>query len=309
MSRLLSKKILAIVLGCVGLIGIGFLLTIPHLVTSDMVNMHVDFSEVYAANDYGLESDVLKLETFDGHNVVTYYVPAREPQGSIIFLSGIHNPSVTAFYGHAQWFRDLGYDSYLLEMRAHGESDGELISLGYKETLDVDAVVKHIMSNAEMAQKPIVVYGLSMGGSVAINAIGNNSEIDGLVSLSAYSSFEDNFADNMLLMGAPKAYVSIQKPFVKLYTNFKYGWQTAHLSPKEQIANLGSRPALLIHSTGDDQVPIDNMSRILKNAPAHVLSWEVDGNKHFILDDEAFFAPWTDEEYANKIQSFFKENF
>lgn len=309
MKRLFSKRVLSIVVGIILLLFIAVLLAVPPMITKDMVNMHVNFKKLYAAGDYGLQSETLMLETSDGLKVAAYYVPAEKAKGSVIFLSGIHNPSVTAFFGHAKWFREMGYDSYLLEMRAHGESEGKLISLGYKETMDVDAVVSRIMGDSIMAEKPIVVFGISMGGAVAINAIGNNPDIDGVVSLSAYSSFEDNFADTMLLMGAPKAYVKLQKPFVKLYTNFKYGWKSSHLSPKIQLGNLGLRPALLIHSTGDDQVPIDNLHRLLANAPSQVSYWKKEGNHHMILEDEAFLKPWTDEEYIKQISSFFKKNF
>jgi hypothetical protein len=300
-------KIAAVLTGVVVLVFIAVLTYVPHMIIKDMVNMHVSFSQTFDADDFGLESQKLMLETEDKLHVAAYYVEADDPKGSVIFLSGIHNPSVTAFYGHARWMRELGYDSYLLEMRAHGESEGDVIALGYEETMDVDAVVSHIVEGGEMKQKPIIVFGLSMGGSVAINAIGNNDDIDGVVSLSAYSAFEDNFADNMLMMGAPKAYVALQRPFVKLYTNMKYGWDAGSLSPKIQIERLGDRPALLIHSKGDDQVPIENLQRILDKAPEHVLYWEKEGNHHMILEGEDFLKPWGDREYAERIENFLEE--
>ena len=42
------------------------------------------------------------------------------------FLSGIHNPSVTAFFGHAKMMADNGYFSLLIEMRSHGRSEGKI---------------------------------------------------------------------------------------------------------------------------------------------------------------------------------------
>ncbi len=301
-----SKSRIKIVVVLAVIIMLIILVIVPHLIIGDMVNMHVSFETVYSAQDYGLEAKELWLETEDGLNIVTYFVPVENAQGSVIFLSGIHNPSVTAFYGHAKMLADWGYDSYLLEMRAHGESEGDVISLGFKEVLDVDAVVNYIVSS-EMKNKPIIVYGLSMGGAVAINSIGSNDNIDGVISLSAYSSFTDNFSDNMLMMNMPKFYVSLQKPFVTLYTSFKYGFDTTRLTPKNMIKNLGDRPALLIHSREDDQVPVENLSRILQNAPSHVNHWIREGNYHMILDGLMFLEPWEDEEYRDFIFSFLSE--
>jgi hypothetical protein len=304
-----GKKFFLIFLILLALIFISTLMIMPPVIIKDMVEMHVNHRTVYNAEDFGLSSEIVMLETTDKIKIASYYVKTENPKGTVIFISGIHNPSVTAFFGHAKWFNDLNYDVYLLELRAHGKSEGNLIGLGYHETKDVDVLVKHIKSDSIMSEKPIILYGLSMGGAVAINAAGVNPNINGVISLSAYSSFEDNFADNMILMGMPKFYVSIQKPFVKFYTNFKYGWTFRNHSPKNQIKNLDSIPVLLIHSKEDDQVPVENLERILKNAPKNIIYELKDGNHHMILEDETFLAPWKDEWYSEIILKFFNENF
>ena len=61
-----------------------------------------------------------------------------------------------------------------------------------------------------------------MGGATAINSIGEIEEIDGLISLSAYSSWVDVFYDNMVSLGIPKFVATIEKPFVWLFNYFKF---------------------------------------------------------------------------------------
>ena len=90
---------------------------------------------------------MLVLTTADGLNVVAYEVAVEQPNAAVIFLSGIHNPSVTAFFGHARMLLDQGYASILLEMRAHGESEGEVIALGFEEYRDAQAVVDYSKGN------------------------------------------------------------------------------------------------------------------------------------------------------------------
>lgn len=284
------------------------LAAVPPIMIGDIVNLHVDFNTIYTPEEFGIKVEKLYFETDDNVKIVGYesYVP--ESKAVVIFISGIHNPSVTSFFGHAKLLSENGYSSILYETRAHGESEGKVIGLGYKEVLDTKAVVDYIKGSEKYKDVPIVVWGMSMGGTIAINSIGQLNEIDGLISMSAYSSWEDAFSDNILMMGAPKVYAVAQKPFVKLYTLFKYGFSSYDLSPKKQIEKLGERPALLIHSTKDSQVPFKSFERIVKNAPHHIEKWEIEGDKHMILEEE-FLAPWENKEYCNRILSFLDKYF
>ena len=284
------------------------LVATPPLIMKSWVNQHVDFSETHDPSEFDVSANKIGLTTEDGVNVVAYEVAVEDPRAIVVFLSGIHNPSVTAFFGHAKLLADHQYGSILLEMRAHGESEGNVITLGYEEPQDVKAVVDYIKQHD--SDVPVLVFGLSMGGATAINAIGNLTDIAGLISLSAYSSWEDAFCDNMINMGAPTFYAYLQKPFVKLYTTLKYGLGTYSMTPKHQIKKLGSRPALLIHSVGDSQVPFASFMRLIANAPAHVEVWVTSGDNHMILQNEQeFFDPARNQEYAQKILGFLNTHF
>ncbi len=279
---------------------------IPPLVMNDMVNMHVTFAETWTGAEQGLAPERLVLTTQDGLDIVAYEVYVENPKGVVIFLSGIHNPSVTAFFGHARMLLDEGYASILLEMRAHGESEGDVIALGFKEHKDTRAVVDYIRGNPRYAETPIVVYGLSMGGAVAINSIGQIPEIDALISMSAYSAWDDVFLDNM---GASGLLAAVQRPFIRLYTALKYGWANRGINPKDEIQNLGDRPALLIHARDDAQVPYANFERLVARAPAHVETWVREGDSHFIVEGDLFLTPYEDAEYAERILGFLDRHF
>ena len=303
----IKSRVLVGVLVFLVLLGVGFLSAVPPLVMGDMINQHVDFSTVYDAEHFGLSATELTIRTDDGYSISAFEVEANDPRAVIILISGIHNPSVTAFFGHARMFREHGYASVLYDMRAHGKSQGDVIALGHLETLDTQAVVDYIRSKDEYQGLPIIVYGLSMGGAVAINSIGQIPEISGLVSMSAYSSWEDVFQENMLAMGAPKLLAKIQAPFVKLYTLLKFGLKTSNIYPKKQIANLGERPALLMHSHDDSQVLYANFERILERAPGHVETWTRAGDNHLMSMD--FLYPENDPEYAQRVLEFLGRNF
>ena len=278
---------------------------IPFWIMSSMVNKHVDFSEIRTPNEFGLSAEHFFVKTEDGMNISTYEVAVDTPKVVIVCLAGINNPSVTEFFGHAKLFQEQSYSTILLDMRAHGESDGDKICLGYKEHLDVKAVVQYIKQKPVYNGIPIVLLGYSMGAATAINAIGKIQEIDGLISLSAFSSWEDVFYENMK-NSVPKTIAVIEYPFVYLTTFLKYG-TNSFIKPKNEIKKLGSRPALLMHSKEDSQVSFANYERLLKQAPSHVETFVKDGDLHRITEN--FTEPEKDKEYSKILLYFIKKHF
>lgn len=279
---------------------------IPFSVMGSMVNRHVDFDTVWPAADFGITAEPFSVTTRDGLRIAAQEVAANDPKAVIVCLSGIHNPSVTAFFGHARLFRKHGYASVLVDTRAHGASGGDVICLGYKEHLDVRAVVEWIEARAAYRGVPIVVFGLSMGGASAIIATGEIAAIDGLVSLSAYSSWQDVFYEGMAAQ-APGILARIVKPFSVLAASIKFGVNGWRLSPAKGIARLGRRPALLMHSRGDSQVPFANFERLVRRAPAHVETFVREGDLHLLTD--SFTEPEKDDAYVQALLGFLAKHF
>jgi len=280
----------AIISGCV---------TIPYLIMRPM-SQKVSFRQVWEAEEWELTAKHFFVKTDDNLNISVHEVEVENPKAVVICLSGIQNPSVTAYFGHAQLFAEHDIASILMDMRAHGESEGDKVCFGFKEWLDVKAVVQYIKENPIYDNVPIIVYGLSMGAATAINSIGQIPEIDALVSISAFSSWEDVFCDNMAQQ-TPKWFATMEKPFVSLVVFFKFGSKMS-IKPKNQIAKLGNRPALLMHSRADSQIPYKSFERIMKKAPSHVETFIREGDLHF--GTETFLHPKEDEEYSQKILQF-----
>ncbi len=302
------KKIVAIIVIILLVVAIAIFAAIPPIIMKDMIHLHVDFEEMQP-EQFGVEAAEIGLITKDGLRLASWEVKANEPRGIVIFLSGIHNPSVTAFFGHAKMLAEHGYSSLLIEMRFHGRSEGDKICLGTKEYLDTKAGVEYILSNDGYKDLPIIVFGVSMGGAAAINSIGEIPEIDGLISISAFSSWPDTFYDNMVNMGMPSFIAELEKPFVNLYMGFEYGFGSLKINPVNEIKKLYGRPALLMHSTGDTQVPYKSFERLMEAAPGQFETFARKGDYHFICRDESFEDPRTDAEYADAILSFLKKHF
>lgn len=273
-----------------------------------LVDKHVNYDRIYDARDFGLPApDSLRLKTADGFGIFAYEICPEQPKGVVICLSGIENPSVTAFYGHAAEFYKAGVATIMPDLRGHGKSDGNRICLAYEETRDVKAVTDYIKGNVKYKDVPVIVMGVSMGGAVAIRSICENKDIDALVSLSAFSSLED-FLQTMreaLLPMIPAEQLNIVTGEI---VRDKYGVDSSVSSPLYALCGLDNRPVLMMHSRQDTQVPYSCFEKLTAEASKYthdIDTMTVEGDEHFICKD--FTHPAADKEYMRRLMRFIRK--
>ncbi|HCL04338.1 MAG TPA: lysophospholipase [Lachnoclostridium phytofermentans] len=260
--------------------------------------------EIYKASDFLLEDKMIPIRTQDGFSLWASEIEVENPKAVVIYLTDNKQPSITYFYGHAKWMKDNGYASILLETRGHGESEGNVIGLGYTEVNDVRAVVEYIMKQERYLDVPIVLQGVSMGGAVAINAFGQIPEVDALIAMSAYTSVEDAIIESMRNHGVPEFLCKIERPLVKFALSIVYGRDAVEtLKPIDQIKNANDRPVFFISSKEDMKVSIENINRF-REANPEAEYWVRDSSEHLINDDSDFTNVEKDTEYCNRILDF-----
>ena len=301
--RVLVKIIKYLLFVVVGLYTVA-LLGGPALLFHMMLDKHVDYNNIYDARDWDLPTpDTLTLLTQDSVKIVALESRPDYAKAVVICLSGIENPSVTAFWGHVREFNKRGIAAILPDLRAHGQSSGERIAMGWEEFRDVAAVTDYIEANYP-AETPVTILGLSMGAAVAINSIGCNERIDGIVSISGYSSVEDALTDQI------QNYIGVLacpfKPFFSLTAWIKYGVNPWKTRPESAIAKLNGRPALLMHSKEDSQIPFKSFERLTK-AAAEAQQQQVqlltkEGDNHMFCD--RYGDPAADSTYFATVMDF-----
>lgn len=294
------------------------LLITPYIALPIVVNRHVDYpgyatpdypmQDIYKASDYNLHEKQMYLKTQDDLDIWVSEIYTEHPKAVMIYLTGILQPSVTYFYGHSKLMQENGYASILVEVRGHGYSGGNKIALGYEEVKDIKAVVAYIKNEEKYKDVPIILQGVSMGGAVAINAFGQINEIDGLIAMSAYSSFEDVIIDQMENYGVPEFVQIVEKPLIRSALKMIFGRDLVEkMKPIEQIQNAKGRPVLLIACSGDTGVPAVNTQRLNEVNPNTEI-WIRDSWEHFIVQNCDFENVAQDEEYCNRILRFLKNN-
>jgi len=259
---------------------------------------------IYEAADFGLPQKDHFFETSDGETVWCAEVPVKDPRGVVIYLTGIGQPSVTYFFGHAEVMYEEGYASFLLEVRSHGQSSGEQIGLAYTEAADVRAVLDYIRTQPGYRDVPVILHGVSMGGSIALNSFGEYKDVDAVIAMSAYSSFEEQIYEQASKRHVPQFLINLQKPTIQKALSHAFGEDRVEtMNPIDQIAKAEGRPVFLLAAAHDQGVSADNTRRLARACPGSEL-WIRNSSDHFVIRDNDFENVAYDREYCRRILAF-----
>ena len=112
-----------------------------------------DMEEITFTNQNGL--------SLSGH-----FIPGKN-QAVVIMLHGAETEGMNVL-PQAIALHNQGYNVLLMDLRAHGNSQGDTSTLGWSETEDLLDAIEHIQSHEDIDAKKIGVFGFSMGGQIAL---------------------------------------------------------------------------------------------------------------------------------------------
>jgi pimeloyl-ACP methyl ester carboxylesterase len=248
---------------------------------------------------YGLKYDTVEFKSRGDDIPLKGWrmeLPGGQAKHTILMLHGSN--STKDNYISMEVARALaqhGYDLFTFDFRGHGESGGELTSLGAWETRDVAGALAYLKTQGVTE---VGVIGYSMGAATALLSAPDHPEIRAIVSDSA-------FARLMTIVEQEGArtnpFAPLFNPGVILMSKLMYGLDLLQNEPKRAIAQLGNLPVLLIHSTGDNLIPVSEAYE-LQHAGANnpnLELWVAQGKGHV-----SAFAD-NKEEYLKRVVGFF----
>lgn len=236
--------------------------------------------------DYDLAFDDISLKAQDGIRLTGWFLPAENSNGAAIVLAhgrggnrAVHLPTAALLTHH-------GYSVLLLDLRAHGQSEGDWVSYGYFEALDILAAVDYLVIHEGFIPERIGLMGHSMGSAAVLRAASLRESRHVLVIVSAYSSLqggvEDAFDDIAALPSWPFA------PIIVGMAERRVGAGMDALDLEQDLAKMEERPILLIHGEVDGLLPLDHYYTLLLAAGEMAEGWVVPGMGH---EDPARFDP------------------
>ncbi|MDZ7363178.1 MAG: lysophospholipase [candidate division KSB1 bacterium] len=187
----------------------------------------------------------------DGVSLSGWYFPREEAPAAVIYCHGLFRSRLEVV-DRAEKFWQGGYAGLLLDFRGHGQSGGELTSMGYLERLDIIGAV-HYLSDSLQFKGPIVVYGVSMGAAAALLAAAEEPKISGLIIDSSFLSFDETIthhARNWLRL--PKFPIVDE---LILFTQWQIGFNSEDFDLRRAVQKIGDRPILFIAGGADQRMP------------------------------------------------------
>jgi alpha-beta hydrolase superfamily lysophospholipase len=109
----------------------------------------------------------IKLITKDGLTLAGWLIRVPHAKGTIAIFHG-HGSEKSANLSQSDTFNEMGYSTLLIDFRAHGSSEGNTCTIGYREAEDVKLAYDYLKNNGE---KNIILYGISLGAATITKAV------------------------------------------------------------------------------------------------------------------------------------------
>lgn len=282
------KKWLKVVLIVAGVIvvagGIGLaLLTRSQAI--DLVTSSRDQREANAETpaDYGLDYEDVSVTNDQGQRLVGWYVPPQN--GAVVMLQHGFKSRREWQLNEAKMLHDAGYGALLTTVRAHDESDGQLITFGYHEMADLAAWHEFLLSRDEVDPGRIGMLGVSMGGSLVIQYAAQNEDIKAVISHSPFSSLDDTVDTSVrFFLDLPEWSVAVVVPMVVFWGEQIGGFDSAEIDAKQWIDDIAPRPVLLLDAGQDVVVSAESTELLFAAAREPKFFWQCPECDHAALD-------------------------
>jgi len=248
-------------------------------------------------NDFGMEYEDVTVTNPDGMTLAGWFIPSQN--GAVIIMQHGYKSTRDELLNEAQMMQAYGYGVLVTSVRAHDQSEGELITLGYYEMQDMEAWYQYLISRDDIDPDKIGIIGNSYGGMLSIQYAAQNENIKAVVANCAFSSMSDTVSTSVRhFTGLPDF------PFVPLivfWAENMTGIQMEEIDTTQWIPNISPRPVFLMQG-GKDTVISPESGQILydaANEPKEL--WFDPELGHVGFDKERA------EEYEARVSAFFDQ--
>jgi len=221
-------------------------------------------------DDLGLDYEQVVFKSDDGLQLSGWYIPAAISEFTILFCHG-NGGNIYHSLDSINILHELGLNCFIFDYRGYGNSEGKPTEEG--TYLDAEAAYKWLTKGKKISPDSIIVFGRSLGGSIA-------AQLASKVNTSA-----------LVVEGTFTSYVDIGKKFypympVRWFARFSY-------DTLEYIKNVRC-PVMLIYSRNDEVVPFEFGLELYEAAGEPKEFVEIFGshNDGFLVSAEIYKKAW-----------------
>ena len=215
----------------------------------------------------GMDYQDVSIETADGVTLHGWFIAGRSSRVLLFFHGNAGN--ISHRLDSIRQFQDLGLSVLIIDYRGYGQSEGRTTERGVYR--DADAAWRYLIERRGIVANDIVVFGRSMGASVASRLAAQHQPL-ALIVESSFTSIPDIAQD--------------------LYPWLPARW-LSRLSHATRDYIQGVRcPVLVIHSRDDEIIPFHHGEAIFASAnePRTLLAIRGTHNDAFLRDERAYIV-------------------
>lgn len=290
-------RLAAFTAGSLGL-GLGLLLVWAIKTQLDILTTPRRVSYTRTPADLGLAYHDITLTTADRLKLSGWYIPGSRPYG-VVLVHGIQ-ANREAMLPEAGLLARAGYHLLLFDLRGHGDSEGNEITYGYREALDVQAAADYLLALPEVTG--VAALGLSLGGAAVARAAAADPRLAAVIIESSYSSLaaavDDAFEEFTIFPRWPFA------PLIVSLAEARVGVNIGQVDSARDLATLSPRAVLIIHGLDDGLFPPYHARAMYDAARQPKELWLVDGQGH---GSPVFSGQ--EEEFERRVGAFLERAF
>ena len=246
---------------------------------------------------FGLPYQDVTLTSSDDLNIAGWYIPGTQ-SNAVVLVHGI-NTNRQVMLPTAKLLAEAGYHLLLLDMRGHGESEGDKITYGYNEALDVQAAVDFLIDMPEVEN--VGLLGSSMGGAAVARAAAIDPRVKAVIVERSYAGMtdaaNDAFDEFTIFPKWPFA------PLIVGLAEWQLGITVEQVDSARDLATVSPRYVMIIHDKNDTLMPVYHAEKMFAAAREPKTLWILEEVGH---QDPAIERP---EEYRERVVGFFDEAF
>ena len=213
----------------------------------------------------GLDYQDVAIETSDGVTLHGWFIEGRSSRVVLFFHGNAGN--ISHRLDSIRQFHNLGMSVLIIDYRGYGESGGRTTEKGIY--LDANAAWRYLIEERGLAANDIVIFGRSLGASVASRLASQHQPL----ALIVESSF-----------------TSVPEIAQELYPWLPARWLSRlRHATREHIQDVRC-PVLVIHSRDDEIIPYHHGEAIFSSAnePRTLLTIRGTHNDAFLRDEVAY---------------------
>lgn len=206
------------------------------------------------------KADTWSLTTKDNLKLVADFYPVQDSHKYAITVHGYTSCKEDMFQ-FASYFHDWGFNTLVPDNRAHGQSQGKWIGMGWLDSNDCSGWIDKIVKHDSDAQ--IFLFGISMGGATVMMTSGLNlpDNVKCIVEDCGYSSVWDQFVFNLKDMFHLPSFPVMNISNITARIICRYNFKEASSLKRLKNAKV---PMLFIHGTADTFVPYAMLDKNIK---------------------------------------------